>query len=273
MVELADGLHRFERVFEDFTTMVVRLSPEAIREPILDEWSPVSVAAHVAGRVHRMTQAVAFVLSDIDAAELDKPLSDEERNQLCVSSSSGYGPKDILRVLTITFENLQEIGEIVTADRQEGATLLRGMLNVETLHLRGHTDELRAALRQGRGAGASVSSVPATGRSVGVVALKAAPQPHALAAGGRWVNRIAHDGGATFLRELYMRCSAANIRLGAWLNGSCEVLRVEKEVLELGFYHAFHMQKVDGESRPLVEQMASGMLGRKVRLKVRLVEK
>ncbi|MBE7519436.1 MAG: DNA polymerase III subunit gamma/tau [Thermoflexaceae bacterium] len=76
-----------------------------------------------------------------------------------------------------------------------------------------------------------------------------------------------------FMRELYERCRTANTVLGAWLNGSCEVIAIGQEDLELGFYHPLHMQKVDKDCRTLVEQQAELMLGRAVRLKVRQVER
>jgi len=74
-----------------------------------------------------------------------------------------------------------------------------------------------------------------------------------------------------FLRELRQRCSMVSVKLGAWLNGSCEVLSMDGDELELGFYHEIHMQKVDTDARELVEQQASAILGRPVRLKVRHV--
>lgn len=76
-----------------------------------------------------------------------------------------------------------------------------------------------------------------------------------------------------FMRELYERCRTVNTVLGAWLNGSCEVLSIGEEELELGFYHPLHMQKVDKDCRTLVEQQAELMLGRAMRLKVRQVER
>jgi hypothetical protein len=64
----------------------------------------------------------------------------------------------------------------------------------------------------------------------------------------------------------------ANMRLGAWLNGGWEVISMEGDVLELGFYRPVHMEKVDTDCRTLVEQQAEELLGRKVTLKVRLIE-
>jgi len=76
-----------------------------------------------------------------------------------------------------------------------------------------------------------------------------------------------------FMKDLYDRCKTANSLLGAWLNGSCEVLAMDGEELELGFYHPVHMQKVDKDCRTLVEQQAEVMLGHPVRLKVRQIER
>jgi hypothetical protein len=65
----------------------------------------------------------------------------------------------------------------------------------------------------------------------------------------------------------------ANTRLGAWLNGSCKVLSMDGDELELGFFLPVHMQKVDTDCRTLVEEQAELLLNRPVKLKVRLIEK
>lgn len=76
-----------------------------------------------------------------------------------------------------------------------------------------------------------------------------------------------------FMRDLLTRCKMINVSSGGWLNGSCEVLSMEGEELSLGFYNAIHMNKVSTDLRGMVEEQASGLLGRPVRLKVSLVEK
>ena len=75
------------------------------------------------------------------------------------------------------------------------------------------------------------------------------------------------------MRDLYEHCRMANARLGAWLNGSCRVLNMEGDTLELGFNMPVHMQKVDTDCRQLVEQQAEILLGRPVTLKVSLLDK
>ncbi|MBI2764983.1 MAG: DNA polymerase III subunit gamma/tau [Chloroflexi bacterium] len=76
-----------------------------------------------------------------------------------------------------------------------------------------------------------------------------------------------------FLQDLYEHCKMANTRLGAWLNGSCKVLSMDGDELELGFFLPVHMQKVDTDCRTLVEEQAELLLNRPVKLKVRLIEK
>jgi len=75
------------------------------------------------------------------------------------------------------------------------------------------------------------------------------------------------------MRELLDGCKATNAVLGAWLNGSCEVVAISESELELGFYHPLHMQKVDKDCRTLVEQQAEILLGHPVHLRVRQVER
>jgi DNA polymerase-3 subunit gamma/tau len=76
-----------------------------------------------------------------------------------------------------------------------------------------------------------------------------------------------------FLKDLYENCKMANPRLGGWLNGSCRVLELRDDVIALGFWNKMHMDKVDTDVRPLVEQQAEILLSRRVRLEVRLIEK
>ena len=76
-----------------------------------------------------------------------------------------------------------------------------------------------------------------------------------------------------FLRELYLRCKVANFNLSAHLNGSCEVLTLGDGVLELGFYQSMSMDKIQNEGRTLVEQQAEALLGHKVELRVKKIER
>jgi DNA polymerase-3 subunit gamma/tau len=76
-----------------------------------------------------------------------------------------------------------------------------------------------------------------------------------------------------FMRELYRQCSTANYKLGAHLNGSCEVVSIGDDILELGFYQSMSMEKIENEGRTLVEQQAEALLGRKVELRVKLIER
>jgi DNA polymerase-3 subunit gamma/tau len=76
-----------------------------------------------------------------------------------------------------------------------------------------------------------------------------------------------------FVKDLYERCRMVNVSSAGWLNGSCEVLSMEGDRLELGFYHKMHMNKVDSELRTMVEQQAQELLGRPVSLAVKLIER
>jgi DNA polymerase III subunit gamma/tau len=76
-----------------------------------------------------------------------------------------------------------------------------------------------------------------------------------------------------FLKDLYNRCSMVSTSQAAWINGSCELLGMDDDTVRLGFYWPMHMQKVDVDCRELVEEQASGLLGRKVRIEVQLLDK
>ncbi len=75
-----------------------------------------------------------------------------------------------------------------------------------------------------------------------------------------------------FLKDLYEGCRLVNVRLAGWLNGSCEVLSIGDTEFELGFVRQMHMEKVDTDCRTLVEEQAQRLLGRPMRMKVKLVD-
>lgn len=75
-----------------------------------------------------------------------------------------------------------------------------------------------------------------------------------------------------FARDLYEHCKMVNPSLAMWLNGSFDVLEMDGEELVLGFQRKMPMEKVDTACRPMVEQAAAAILGREVRLRVRLLE-
>lgn len=121
--------------------------------------------------------------------------------------------------------------------------------------------------------GAGVAAAPAQAAQAAPAQAGAARPP---AANGARIPAPAAAGPMTreekFMKDLYDRCRMTNMRLGAWLNGSCEVLSITDDELALGFFRTTHMQKVDTDCRTLVEQQAEEMLGHKVRLTVRLIE-
>jgi hypothetical protein len=75
-----------------------------------------------------------------------------------------------------------------------------------------------------------------------------------------------------FIKELYESCRMVNPRGGGWLNGSCKVLAMDGDVLELGFWNRVHLDKINNDFRPLVEQQAEVVLKRRVELKVTLID-
>lgn len=75
-----------------------------------------------------------------------------------------------------------------------------------------------------------------------------------------------------FARDLYEHCKMINPSLAMWLNGSFEIIAMDGDVLELGFQRKMPMDKVDTACRPMVEEQASALLGRKVTLKVSQLE-
>ncbi|GIW17512.1 MAG: hypothetical protein KatS3mg064_0669 [Tepidiforma sp.] len=75
-----------------------------------------------------------------------------------------------------------------------------------------------------------------------------------------------------FARDLYEHCKMVNPSHAMWLNGSFEVLQMDGDELVLGFQRKMPLEKVDTVCRAMVEQQAAAILGREVRLTVKLIE-
>jgi hypothetical protein len=57
------------------------------------------------------------------------------------------------------------------------------------------------------------------------------------------------------------------------MNGSCEVVDMAGDELVLGCYFEFHLQNIEREGRAIIEQEASRLLGRDVRLRLTQIER
>jgi DNA polymerase III subunit gamma/tau len=72
---------------------------------------------------------------------------------------------------------------------------------------------------------------------------------------------------ASLLDQVRQACKDSDRQLSGLLNGSCEVRSVDGDVVTLGFYHTFHLERI--ESGPLakrLEEMFSTVLARPVKL-------
>lgn len=114
---------------------------------------------------------------------------------------------------------------------------------------------------------------PETARPSGERA-KRSPQPRRGNQGG--ADAAAADNETPeqrFLRQLYNRCKMVNIRASAWLNDTCEVISIDDDAVRLGFFMALHRERIENDFRDLVEQEASQILGRTVRIETEVVER
>ena len=61
----------------------------------------------------------------------------------------------------------------------------------------------------------------------------------------------------------------ADKQLGALLNGSCEVKSLERDVLTLGFYHTFHLERIEsGQYGQRLTELFSAVAGSPVRVEL-----
>jgi len=69
------------------------------------------------------------------------------------------------------------------------------------------------------------------------------------------------------LDRVRQACKDTDRQLSGLLNGSCEVNSEEAEVVTLGFYHTFHLERIEsGPYAKRLEELFSGVLGRTVRV-------
>jgi len=69
------------------------------------------------------------------------------------------------------------------------------------------------------------------------------------------------------LDRVRQACKDTDRQLSGLLNGSCEVKSEEVEVVTLGFYHTFHLERIEsGPYAKRLEELFSSVLGRTVRI-------
>ncbi len=69
------------------------------------------------------------------------------------------------------------------------------------------------------------------------------------------------------LDRVRQACKDTDRQLSGLLNGSCEVKSEEDEVVTLGFYHTFHLERIEsGPYAKRLEELFSSVLGRTVRI-------
>jgi len=70
---------------------------------------------------------------------------------------------------------------------------------------------------------------------------------------------------AGLLTRVREACGESDKQLAALLNASCEVKSLEGDVLTVGFYHTFHLERMDaGGYAARMGELASQVLGRPV---------
>jgi len=82
--------------------------------------------------------------------------------------------------------------------------------------------------------------------------------------------------GDDLLQRIRLACKEADHRVGAYLNGTCEIKSLEDGVLVLAFYQKFdfHREKIEtSDSRRIVEEAASRLLGQTITLECTVCER
>ncbi len=75
------------------------------------------------------------------------------------------------------------------------------------------------------------------------------------------------NGDADLLETVRQACKETDKQLSGLLNGSCEVKSAEGDVVRLGFYHTFHLERIEsGPYARRLDELFSGALGRSVKV-------
>lgn len=89
---------------------------------------------------------------------------------------------------------------------------------------------------------------------------EAAPQPSATSAGA-----VSGD----LIERVRLACKETDKQLSALLNGSCELKSEEGDTVVLGFFHTFHLERIDDPgSKKRLGELFSQVLGREVDVKL-----
>jgi DNA polymerase-3 subunit gamma/tau len=73
--------------------------------------------------------------------------------------------------------------------------------------------------------------------------------------------------GGSLLERVRQACKDTDKQLSGLLNGSCEVKSEEEDVVTLGFYHTFHLERIEsGPYAQRLEELFSTVLGRAVKI-------
>jgi len=81
--------------------------------------------------------------------------------------------------------------------------------------------------------------------------------------------QVDHSTGSeqALVEQVRQLCRETDKQLTALLNGSCEVKSLEGEALTLGFYHTFHLERIEkGPYARRLEELLAAVLGRKVKV-------
>jgi hypothetical protein len=69
------------------------------------------------------------------------------------------------------------------------------------------------------------------------------------------------------LERVRQACKESSKELSALLNGSCEVKSAEGNSVVLGFYHTFHLERIEsGPQKQQLEQVFSAVMGRPIQV-------
>jgi len=75
------------------------------------------------------------------------------------------------------------------------------------------------------------------------------------------------------MRPIYEKAKAVGFQLGALLNGGCDIIRADEDVVVLGFRHEFHAVKAsDKRNLEDLTRIISEVLGRQVAVRCEVAE-
>lgn len=273
---LRDAINALEQVITYYGTSP---SLDQVREALgltVDARSAELARLALAGDLAGGLRLVAAVRDDgVDMKHFCKQVIDYLRNLLLARTSA-------LEALDLPKEAAEEAKEVASGlDRAEIVRVLRSFAEADFRDEPQSALPLELAFVESATSRQPFPGVEGSSDAAGVVPRGSADNRGTLAEPAPIPEDTLDSGGsaslrtpapaeprpATLLDKVRLACKDTDKQLSGLLNGSCEVKSEDGDTITLGFYHTFHLERVEsGPYAKRLEELFSSVLGRPVKV-------